>query len=417
MGSFRTFFFIFVLGCNGSVQSDPTIQFTNESILLINQTLAADLTKYVQLNIRDDFRYILRYKNRKQVSKNCIEILQNLNASRENTLKICSGEMPGKNNKTTLEVKSLPLAFDDELTFKYFLQTLIRLFNLHARNNSKANHNVNLINLTMTNCGLNEITLCQYEHTLRNLDLSNNKLKDFKGLRGLEQLRFFNISNNLINAISEKDFSQMINIQWLILSNNLIETISDNCFQNCPKLEGVAISHNRLKQLDFNQNCIAKLNVDGNELHCDIRRNSSKANDNYKIILTSGLNNLDKLLCGWNTNNNDSNYIIYVIIFPIIAVLIIGGVIVLYFRSKMNIPSVGVSQNTEAWNNDVYDEPEWDESSSSSDDVAVAGDDYAFPDMHEQQYSRNKSSVQNEIPIYSVVNKDSTFNMNGDEDN
>lgn len=154
---------------------------------------------------------------------------------------------------TTLELQVTNVKSEMN-NFNEFASTLLNVFIANTvvqlkwtPANDKTDEKLIFRNLTMRNCSLNEVAFHQLDETLTHLDVSRNKLKSFNGMRGLKQLREFNISHNLINMISEHDLPINTNLEILILNNNIIEFIAANSFKQNDILMEVVLSNNKLR--------------------------------------------------------------------------------------------------------------------------------------------------------------------------
>lgn len=285
--------------------------------------------------------------------------------------------------------------FPTELRNVHIINTKVKFIWKH-KYNEKFNK-LQLSNLTMSNCGLEEIVLHQCDDTLSYLDLSLNQLKGFSGLRNLNNLKSLNISHNVIRVIGVNDFVNMVNVEVIILSNNLIESIPGNSFEQNKYLWEVILSDNKFKKLDMNFDDIGNISIEGEIVHCDLLKDLADKGQRYTIIISSGVNNLNKLICYVEHHN-------FAMIFSILAIsvilLIVCGIvsIVICHRKKKKNSRVldhsEVSQN----NDDIYAEPEFYEDAADYDE----GSDYSFRSEEEND------DTLIELPVYAIVNRSNT---------
>lgn len=337
------------------------------------------------------------------------EILPNLIELRikESKLNLRLSDLPKNNKLKVLIVESSSLYSCD---FKYFPKTLTRVIIVNTQVNIKWSSNTNClcdeINSTlrmhlnmlhMKNCSLEDISLGQFKDTLTFLDLSQNKLKSFEGLQGLENLRFLDLSHNLITLIVEKDFSEMCEIGKLTLSYNLIESIPADCFRSNMRLREVDISHNRLTQLHLKSNYITKLTIDGSLVRCGIPRKTSQQRED--IVILSPARNFDLILCNEKEKPKDflPDYILYASALPITIILTFCGVIVVYQRIENRILHIKASKSNDI---NIYDEPEM-----VADSINVSTTDDELEESEGSEGSLDKPEGGIEFSIYSVVDK------------
>lgn len=88
---------------------------------------------------------------------------------------------------------------------------------------------------------------------LTHLDLSFNQIFYFEkqnSFRGLNSLRFLNLSRNKLTQIEEENLNNMISIRFINLDFNKITRIRKQVFNKMTQLETLSFKFNRLKSID-----------------------------------------------------------------------------------------------------------------------------------------------------------------------
>lgn len=250
-----------------------------------------------------------------------------------------------------------------------------------------------LTNLTLRNCLLEEVALHQCEDTLTYLDLSQNRMKSFEGLMNLNQLIFFNFSHNLIDAIGENDFINMTNIEHLILSNNMIESIPANCFQHNMKLKEVVLSYNRLTHLNLMHHIkIVNIIMDGERVIKYIMANQS-------TLTSLELNHMDQ------SQRPTTAYILYGTSLSIVLIILIVCTIILIYQQRRISTFVNAKVVRKAGSNESFDGPDVYDELELYDVAHTYG--LVNEDMQQAQRPQEKaeSGVSTEKYYYAVVHK------------
>ena len=113
--------------------------------------------------------------------------------------------------------------------------------------------------------------------TLKEIDLSENNIKDIKGIEFATNATYLNLTRNNIHDASY--ISNLINLSTLELSGNRIEDIS--FLKNLKKLESIALENNNISEvpnLDLNEN-LTIINLDNNKIIDLSQLNTSKFKD------------------------------------------------------------------------------------------------------------------------------------------
>ncbi|XP_022914267.2 protein artichoke [Onthophagus taurus] len=98
--------------------------------------------------------------------------------------------------------------------------------------------------------------------SLKNLDLTNNKIKELINLSSLKSLVELKVSNNKIQNIKSSTFEDLENIKIIYLNNNEIVQIETNSFNSLPALKHVKLNDNKLSYLpNFAFNNLGNLQI------------------------------------------------------------------------------------------------------------------------------------------------------------
>lgn len=133
--------------------------------------------------------------------------------------------------------------------------------------------------------------LCVKVPMLKSLNLKSNKLKTFPRLSGCKELRFIDLSYNLIESLGESPFIKLGKLIDLFLSNNLIKRIESNSFEGLDNLQ----------VLDLHNNRIEFIHPEAFSSFTDLR-DLDLAQNRFSIIPTNGLENLRQLKTFNNRN-------------------------------------------------------------------------------------------------------------------
>ncbi|KAI4499226.1 hypothetical protein M0802_005809 [Mischocyttarus mexicanus] len=245
------------------------------------------------------------------------------------------------------EIGSIRMPSNDHYTFnrksKQYVFPKLRYLDLSRNNFDEFDYsslfNDNLMNLYLTNNNLYFINLLTYTNLVE-LKLDNNRFKSIKRycqagfvcLDNLPRLKYFSISNNGINAISEDVFINMPNLVTLDLSNNdlygsfielnyelaSLETVyldknkltSISMLHRLPNLSILSAVHNQLKKIGpffVNAPILKKLFLGNNEMTFIDVDAFSKLEELEELHLDN--NNLDNLPIGWSTNLINLRYL------------------------------------------------------------------------------------------------------------
>ncbi|XP_067135989.1 leucine-rich repeat-containing G-protein coupled receptor 5-like isoform X2 [Centruroides vittatus] len=133
--------------------------------------------------------------------------------------------------------------------------------------------------------------LCRKVPMLKSLNLKSNKLKSLPRLSGCKELRFIDLSYNLIDSLGETPFSKLGKLIDLFLSNNLIERIESDSFEGLDNLQVLDLHNNRIEFI--HPEAFSSFN--------DLR-DLNLAYNQFSVIPTSGLENLRQLKTFNNRN-------------------------------------------------------------------------------------------------------------------
>ncbi|XP_039759367.1 chaoptin-like [Pararge aegeria] len=201
----------------------------------------------------------------------------------------------GQNFARFMRLKDLTLDFNQLTTLTDFnFRTLVSLEKLNLSSN-RIKHIENktlatLINLEQLDLSHNEIyvihqTLFESNINLHKLSISHNNIENIeRGAFRKTNISYFNIQNNYISGsieydtflgisvesldlsngrlkeLGDKAFSHLgPNLRYLNLSTNLIENITQSAFQSLKMLYKLDLSHNNLINIDYNTSDLVKL--------------------------------------------------------------------------------------------------------------------------------------------------------------
>lgn len=321
--------------CDQNIQLDSSISMALKRLILVDNWLKPIIGQIGSKNL-EQLEYLeFRENGLINLFEANIRELANLKELRikESQLDLVLYNLPQKEKLAILEVESKSISSKINF-FSNFPKTLKHAFIVNTRVTWESTITYNseqfqLQNLTMRNCSLKGIALHPCEKTLTDLDLSQNQLKNFRGLGSLLNLRFFNISHNLIKVIEEIDFIEMTKIDTLILGNNLLEYIPANSFEKNSNLRELDISYNKLLQLNLNGHFIGKIIVDGNMLECDtLVRDKSKISPINTVSKSLKVVEVQQLLCSKESASSNSAYGIYGLVSALIITIVVSAIII-----------------------------------------------------------------------------------------
>jgi hypothetical protein len=94
-----------------------------------------------------------------------------------------------------------------------------------------------------------------FRSTLIHLNLQRNRFQSFNGnyfLRRLEYLRTLDLSENLFNTITKKDFIGLRHLETLILRKNRLTSLTYASFSGCRTITTLDLSDNQISRVDAN---------------------------------------------------------------------------------------------------------------------------------------------------------------------
>ncbi|XP_033214501.1 protein artichoke-like [Belonocnema kinseyi] len=99
---------------------------------------------------------------------------------------------------------------------------------------------------------ISEYAFAGLEDTLKDLDLTENKIKIFPmtALRRLEHLASLRLAWNEISKLPEDGYSRLDKLNFLDLSSNNFQIIPLNCFRCCPSLKTLSLYYNAVESVD-----------------------------------------------------------------------------------------------------------------------------------------------------------------------
>lgn len=119
---------------------------------------------------------------------------------------------------------------------------------------------------------------------IKNLSISDNRIKEFPNLNGFNSLQYLNLSGNRIRKI--ESFSVLPNLKWLDLSNNNIKDLK-SMPEGFAELEYLDLSNNNIKDLPavlFTYSNLKLINLKGNPVEFNQISNLIRALPNTNIL-------------------------------------------------------------------------------------------------------------------------------------
>lgn len=261
--------------------------YLNETILKFVFDNQQQQTDHLNLLTNDKLKAILLSKliNNHQILNDNLIIETNLNYNKIEQLnlndhQICSIEE--NTFKDLLNLKSLNLRWNNLecLNVNMFRDCLNKLEDLYLCQNSV--NSIDDFSFKSLQClqnlylkfneitKINELTFNGLENLLI-LDLSNNSIEsiDLNAFSNMLNLTRLSLRYNMIHEINKNEFN-LNKLKDLDLANNQISFIEYGSFQMLKNLKELDLSNNKLElkhtinQLDYLDNSIIKLNLDGN---------------------------------------------------------------------------------------------------------------------------------------------------------
>lgn len=202
-------------------------------------------------------------KSLKSMALKNLLLLEKLNLSNNHIQDLNSGSFLTSDTKES-EVRELDLSHNNIDVFPpdlFNLMSNLEILYLQYNQITSLPQDLfkNLKNLTSLYLQYNNFTNLNgsliHLNSLKYLDLSYNKLTEISGfeLNRVTSLIYVNISNNLIESLESNCFNQAFNLEVVDLKNNKINSIIENV---------MFINNVKLRYLDFQQNCITKIQAD-----------------------------------------------------------------------------------------------------------------------------------------------------------
>ncbi|XP_055980968.1 nephrocan-like [Sorex fumeus] len=127
-------------------------------------------------------------------------------------------------------------------------------------------HLENLSHLYLSENSLSSIDGAQLLANLTTLELSQNQLKTLP-LRLPARLQKLDISSNLIQRVTARDFQDLRDLKHLFLDNNIVSLFEAGALQRCSQLSNLALEQNLLLSIPLRlPETLARLDLKGNAI-------------------------------------------------------------------------------------------------------------------------------------------------------